>query len=173
MKITKFLGICVVLLAGGLLSPGAEAKWRLLGQAGKFLSNKVDDYIRSGSSKIPKGEIDDPSQSRPLLYEQRNRASSGFDFGNRGGKAPHQTGPASEAGPQQDADFDKLHALGLGAHNTFRIIRLCTGEESKYPVEKCIAGNSEKRLSEHAQRESLMRLYRKRSMYKPGALKKR
>lgn len=60
MKITKFLGICVILLAGGLLSPIAEAQWWK--RAWDFLAD-TGENIRHWDSPTPKELKIPPAQS--------------------------------------------------------------------------------------------------------------
>lgn len=82
MKITKFLGICVVLLTGGLVSPSAEAKWWK--QAWEILTN-ADDYIMHWLAKASTPDLDiirRPQGPGYIEIGERIVTPSGIDLDN-------------------------------------------------------------------------------------------
>ena len=103
MKITKFLGICVVLLAGGLLFPSAEAQWT---SAGKLLS-KLGEWgsksawnLRKKASRQTESPGGSGSWSEGLSPEEIHGAASGLRIGgsllyrhNRGCTDENSTSP--------------------------------------------------------------------------------
>lgn len=76
MKITKFLGICVVFLAGGLSSTSAEAQWwKHIGE----IFTKAEDYIRNWDFSTPKELKIPPAQS---VYSTGESALQNSTFPN-------------------------------------------------------------------------------------------
>lgn len=82
MKITKFLGISALLLAGGLVSPSAEAKWWK--QAWEILTN-ADDYIMHWLAKASTPDLDiirRPQGPGYIEIGERIVTPSGIDLDN-------------------------------------------------------------------------------------------